>query len=67
MDDKIPLTCPRCKNAWEQSLRALERVDDIYRSTKGPAQPEKPAGKVANYRAQCPVCGTYVIATVEEE
>lgn len=64
MDDKITLTCPRCHTAWEKSLSALERYDEIYRGMKGE---EKAPEKIAKYRAQCPVCGIYIIATVEED
>lgn len=65
MSDIIPLECPRCKHTWEKSLRMLERVEDIYRQAKGEPQPL--SGKIANYRDQCPICGTYVIATVEAD
>ncbi len=67
MSDMIPLECPRCRHTWEKSLRALQRVDDIYRLAKGAPQPLPAPGKIANYRDQCPICGTYVIATVEAD
>lgn len=65
MSDLIPLECPRCRHTWEKSLGKLERVDDIYRQAKG--EPRPSAGKITNYRDQCPICGTYVIATVEAD
>lgn len=64
MDDHIPLNCPRCGHAWEKSLGELENYEDIYRGVKGK---EEPKAKVVKYRAQCPVCGTYVIVTVQED
>ena len=64
MDDYIKLTCPRCKNNWKKSLNELERFEDIFRSSKGK---EEPNGKIARYRTQCPVCGTYVVITVQED
>lgn len=65
MNEKIKLTCPRCQNAWEKSLRELETFEDIYRGNKGSHQPARKA--IAKYRDQCPACGTYVIVTVQED
>ena len=64
MDDNVKLTCPRCQNTWEKSLGELEKVEDIYRNPKGK---EKPKEKITKYRAQCPVCGIFVVVTVQED
>jgi hypothetical protein len=65
MSDIIPLECPRCKHAWQKSLRLLERDEEIYRQAKGEA--ERAPEKIASYRDQCPVCGIYVIVSVQED
>jgi hypothetical protein len=65
MSDIIPLECPRCKHTWQKSVRLLESADQIYRQIKGEAQPAPE--KIATYRDQCPVCGIYVVVTVQEE
>jgi len=62
MSEKIKITCPRCKHEWEKSLSELEKMETIYRGEK-----EKPKGKIVEYRAVCPVDGTYVIIEVEED
>lgn len=62
MSEKIKITCPKCHSTWEKSLQELERLEIIYRGEK-----EKPKGKNVEYRAVCPVCGTYVIIEVEED
>ncbi len=67
MSDMIPFECPRCRHRWEKSPRLLERVEDIYRRVEAAAQPAPAPGKIVNYRDQCPICGTYVIVTVEED
>ena len=64
MSDKIKITCPRCGHKWEQSLGELEKMEIIYRGAKKEKSKEK---KVSQYRAVCPVDGTYIILEVEED
>jgi len=57
MSEKIKITCPRCKHKWEKSLPELEEIKTIYRGD----EKEKTKRKVVEYRAVCPVDGTFVI------
>ena len=63
MSDKITITCKRCGHIWGKSLEELEVLQTIYRGD----EMEKPKVKIVEYRAKCPVCGTYNIITVEED
>jgi hypothetical protein len=63
MSDEVKITCPRCGHKWEKSLSALEKIDIIYRGD----EKEKTKVKIIEYRAVCPVDGTYVIIEVEED
>lgn len=64
MSDKITVPpCPKCGNKWETTLKQLEKVEIGYRKH----DPNKPQKTVSQYRAQCPVCGTYVILDVQED
>lgn len=63
MSDKIEITCTRCKNKWKKSLAELEKMVIINRGEKQ----EKPNGEIVDYRAVCPVCGTYNIIKVQED
>ena len=58
MSEKIKITCPRCGYEWKSSLQELEKDEVIYRGE------EK---KIVEYRAVCPVCGTYAIIKVQED
>jgi hypothetical protein len=63
MNDKIKITCTRCKHKWEKSLHELEILQTTYRGD----EKEKPKGEIVDYRAVCPVCGTYNIIKVQED
>ena len=63
MNDKIKITCTRCEHKWEKSLAELEKIVTIER---GEAK-EKPKREIVDYRAVCPVCGTYTIIKVQED
>ena len=63
MSEKIKITCPRCKHKWEKSRPELEEIKTIYRGD----EKEKTKRKVVEYRAVCPVDGTFVIIEVEED
>ncbi len=63
MSDKIEITCTRCKHKWEKSLSELEKTITINRGE----EKQKTNGKIVDYRAVCPVCGTYNIIKVQED
>lgn len=62
MSQKFPITCPKCKHTWETTLAQLERIEEIYKSST----PQKKT-KTVTYRAQCPVCGIFFIAEIQED
>ncbi len=63
MNETVQLTCPRCKHQWQQPLAGLDRPQIIYRG-----QGSAPLRPVEQYRARCPLDGTYVVfEAVEEE
>lgn len=65
MDDKINLHCQRCGADWQKSLAALNKLQTtVYRTDKNAPMPKT---TISEYRDRCPGCGTYVIATVEED
>lgn len=65
MSEKIKITCPRCKHAWETTLDALNKFETIYREAfKDAVATNK---KIVKYRAKCPVDGMYIILEVEED
>jgi hypothetical protein len=64
MSEKIKITCPRCKHKWEKPLAELEKMETIYR---GDEKEKKKSVVVQQYRAVCPVDGTYIILEVQEE
>lgn len=62
MSEKVNITCIKCQSTWERHLHELENNQVIYRG-----ETEQPQSEVVEYRAVCPVCGTYNIIIVQEE
>ena len=63
MSDEVKITCPRCGHKWEQSLKKLEKMVEVYRDI----DQKHTKKETVKYRAICPVDGTYIILEVEED
>ena len=58
MSENYEIKCIKCGHVWTVRLGDLEKVTTLYKSGDNL---DVKAVKSEQYRAQCPICGTYNI------